>query len=94
MSKQTTEQRRANYLATVSPMYRGIVERAFAGDGGRMNAIKGKCLDCCNFDRAEVAACTVAICPLHSFRPKYGGDAGEDGAIPGQNDPDTGDSSN
>ena len=32
-------------------------------------AIKAKCLSCCNFDRAEVAGCTVVICPLHRFRP-------------------------
>ncbi len=60
--------RRAEHLATVPASLRGVFERAFGGKS-RATAIRAKCLDCCHFSRAEVAGCTVVICPLHSVRP-------------------------
>ena len=51
---------------------RGTLTRAFAGSGGRSNAIKAKCLNCCHFDRDAVTNCTVILCPLHAFRPAFG----------------------
>ena len=44
---------------------------AFAGTLSPRQAIKAKCLDCCGYDRAEVAGCTVVLCPLHSYRPLF-----------------------
>lgn len=32
-------------------------------------AVKIKCLSCCNYDRDEVANCTVVTCALHPVRP-------------------------
>ena len=59
----------AELLATVGEASRGIMERAFAGKSSPRAAIKAKCLDCCDFDRAEVSACAVILCPLNAYRP-------------------------
>ena len=32
-------------------------------------AVALKCLDCCAFQRAEVAACEITACSLHHLRP-------------------------
>jgi hypothetical protein len=62
--------RRQGFLASaVPPSARRSVARAFAGSASPRQAIKAKCLDCCGYDRAEVAGCTVIVCPLHSYRP-------------------------
>lgn len=60
------------FLVTVPPMYRGIIDRALRGENSRANAIKAKCLDCCCYVRDEVEHCTVVLCPLHAYRPRYG----------------------
>jgi hypothetical protein len=61
---------RAEFLArSVPASARGIVERAFTGKASPRAAVKAKCLDCSGYDRAEVAACTVILCPLHAYRP-------------------------
>src|SRR5262245_50952604 len=66
----TAATKRADFLArVVPPSARGIVERAFVGKASPRAAIKAKCLDCCCYDRGEVVACTVVLCPLHSYRP-------------------------
>jgi len=59
----------AAFLRSVPTGSRGAVGRAFAGTASPRSAIKAKCLDCCHFERAEVAACTVILCPLHPYRP-------------------------
>lgn len=64
--------RRAEYLATLPKLSRGIVSAALDGAGSPRQAIKAKCLTCTNFDRAEVENCTVITCPLHAFRPYTG----------------------
>lgn len=60
---------RESYLAILPPSVKGIIERAFSGEASSRAAIKAKCLDCCHFDRALIAACAVVICPLHAYRP-------------------------
>jgi hypothetical protein len=60
---------RERYLAGVPISARGIVEKALQGASSPRAAIKAKCLDCCGFDRAEIRACRVLLCPLHAFRP-------------------------
>lgn len=41
---------------------------AYSGKS-KAKALKAKCLHCCNFQRAEVTACTTFACPLWSYRP-------------------------
>jgi hypothetical protein len=66
---KTGGSRLERYLDGVPTSAKGIVTRAHRKTGGRQNAIKAKCLDCCNWDRDEVANCTVLVCPLHPWRP-------------------------
>ena len=44
---------------------------AYAGKS-RANAMKAKCYSCADFQRNEVALCTVQTCPLYAFRPNAG----------------------
>lgn len=62
-------QKLKKYLDGIPVSARGIVSRAMAKTGGRMNAIKAKCLDCCHFNRKEVRLCSVITCPLNPWRP-------------------------
>jgi hypothetical protein len=68
VKRGTIEADRAQYLATVPVSSRGILRRAFVGKS-RAGAVKAKCLDCCHFDREEIANCLVILCPLHPYRP-------------------------
>lgn len=61
-----------------SPKLHGIFARAFAGNS-RSAAVKAKCLDCCCYQRIEVAKCTTLACPLWPYRPYQ---AGEDDDTP------------
>jgi hypothetical protein len=70
MSASDVEATRREFLASsVPPSVRRIMARAFARGASPRQAIKAKCLDCCCYDRAEVAGCTVVLCPLHPYRP-------------------------
>lgn len=62
-------EKQSDYLENVPPSATGILERAFSRTGGRANAVKAKCLQCCNYVREEVRECTVLLCPLHPWRP-------------------------
>jgi hypothetical protein len=42
---------------------------AKARKGSTPSMIALKCLDCCCWDKGEVAACPVTSCPLHPLRP-------------------------
>jgi hypothetical protein len=44
---------------------------AKAQKGNTRSLIALKCLDCCCWEKNEVAACPVVSCPLHPLRP-YG----------------------
>jgi len=48
--------------------YRKIMERAFSGNS-KAAAIKGFCLRCVGYVRAEVKNCSAHSCPLHQYRP-------------------------
>lgn len=74
------EQKQELYLKTSPILYRNVIKRALHKQGGRMNAIKAKCLACANFERVEVGNCTVILFPLHPWRP-YQDKAGPVGAI-------------
>jgi hypothetical protein len=67
--RDTEAERREFLAATVPPSARRLMLRTFAGKASPRQAIKAKCLDCCGYDRAEVANCTVVLCPLHAYRP-------------------------
>lgn len=51
-----------------SPMYRGVYKRAVTTKS-RAAAVHAKCLECCGWQRVEVANCTVQGCPLWRYRP-------------------------
>jgi hypothetical protein len=44
---------------------------AKAREGKMRSLIALKCLDCCCWEKSEVAACPVTSCPLYALRP-YG----------------------
>lgn len=79
MTTPTTEApNRERYMASVPAKYRGIAERAFAGQGSKGNAIKAKCLDCTSYVRADIEHCRVVLCPLYEFRPRSEGRASQE----------------
>ena len=57
------------YIATVPEKSRKLMERAIEGRTSPRQCIKAKCLSCCNFDRAQAAACNVQVCPLYEVNP-------------------------
>lgn len=65
----TTIDRRAKELETCSPMYRGVIAKAYKGKASPRGAIKAMCLYCQGYVRAEIAACTSPACPLWEYRP-------------------------
>ena len=73
MTRAMPTSKQAEYVAKAPPLYQGVFGKAFTGDS-RVAAIKAKCLTCSNFQRVEVAECTVLTCPLHSVRPYQKGD--------------------
>jgi hypothetical protein len=48
--------------------YRGIYDRAVKGRSLR-SAVNAQCLECCCWQRREIALCSDAGCPLHRVRP-------------------------
>lgn len=61
--------KQTEYVATMPEKSRKLIERAFDGTTSPRQIIKAKCLACCNFDRAEAAACSVQLCPLYALNP-------------------------
>ena len=51
--------------------YQGIYDRAMSGKS-RKAAIRAFCLECCGWERNEVALCTDPGCPLFPYRPYKG----------------------
>lgn len=45
-----------------------IVERYMARIKNRATAIRARCIQCCNGQPSEVAACPATSCALHPFR--------------------------
>lgn len=45
-----------------------LFSNVFTLKKSRTAALKAKCLDCCLYDKTEVAKCENFLCPLHSFR--------------------------
>lgn len=64
------EARVADYLTRAVPeKHRLATGRALRGQVPRSVAVRIKCLQCCNYEREEVAACGVVTCALHPVRP-------------------------
>jgi hypothetical protein len=66
---KTRDEVRADEVSSTPALSQGIVARALAGEGSPRQAIKARCLQCSNFQRDEVANCTVIRCALWQFRP-------------------------
>ena len=66
---KTRAEQVAKIVGNAPVSMRGILERAFAGEAGRTNAIKAMCLVCTSFDRETVRDCTGWSCPLWKWRP-------------------------
>lgn len=57
------------YIAAAPVLSRRLVQRALECNAAPRQAIKAKCLTCCNYERHEVERCAVQTCPLWAYRP-------------------------
>ena len=58
------------HVGAVPSYARAHAAKARKGKVGSLIALK--CLDCCNWQKTEVAACPVTTCPLYPLRPYRG----------------------
>ena len=56
-------------LEATTPMYRGVMVKAYEGKASPRAAIKAKCLECCSYERETIKSCTCFSCPLWLYRP-------------------------
>ncbi len=56
-------------MAEASPLYRTIMEKAYASTASPRSAIKAQCLQCVGYIRDDVTHCTGFACPLWGYRP-------------------------
>jgi len=56
------------YREVIPDAYLNIYDKAIKRTS-RVAAVKAKCLDCTNWQRAEVRLCAVFSCPLWAYRP-------------------------
>lgn len=61
--------RQAEEIANTPALSRLLVARALDGTASPRKAIKARCLQCSNYQRDEIANCTVYCCALWQFRP-------------------------
>ena|ERR1017187_4860033 len=54
--------------------YYPLFYRVYAGQLGKVAAIKAKCLDCSCWQQGAITNCTVQTCPLWSIRPYQKGE--------------------
>jgi hypothetical protein len=63
--EQIEERRRG-----IPKMYKGIYDKAVSENNrNRKSAITAQCLECCGWQRIEVAKCSDMACPLWLLRP-------------------------
>ena len=67
---KTKNEKIEKYLNRVPESQKGIFQKAFLGKS-KATALKAKCLDCTNFQRAEIENCEIITCPIHPYKP-YG----------------------
>jgi hypothetical protein len=58
-----------SYYQRIPKAYRLLLIKNYNNRASKSNAIKGKCLDCRNFNRNEIIDCKVRYCSLWNFRP-------------------------
>jgi hypothetical protein len=70
---ETAQDRRAatvaKRLADCAPMFRPVMEKAYAGKSSPGKAIKAQCLICVGYDREAIRSCSGYSCPLWHYRP-------------------------
>ena len=74
----TREEKINERLRQMPVSCRATYRRAVSGKSLR-SAINSQCLECCGWDRREVAACTDTGCPLWAVRPYQGDSQDGDG---------------
>ena len=57
------------YCKQINKQDQGVVKAALKGSASLKRAIGAKCLDCCAWQKNEVAKCTAVLCPLWMYRP-------------------------
>jgi len=55
-------------MADMPKAYRKVYQRAMTGRS-RKAAMRAMCLECCGWQRVEVANCSAPNCPLYPYRP-------------------------
>ena len=78
---RTREERIAKRRGDMPKVYRGIYDRAAAGNRLRA-AVNSFCLECVCWQREEVRLCTALACPLYPYRPYQLNDAGDAISVP------------
>lgn len=68
-SRSATSAAQAALVARAPVKHQVALRKSFAGGLSPRQAIRVKCLDCCGYERAEVAECRVVTCPLWAIRP-------------------------
>lgn len=58
-----------NFYKRVPKVFRNMFVKNYFNKTSKTMAIKGKCLDCSNFDREEITNCHMRQCALWNFRP-------------------------
>ena len=61
--------KQTDYIAAAPTSFAGVLQRASEACASPRQAIKAKCLTCCNYQRNEISNCTVRLCPLWGYRP-------------------------
>jgi hypothetical protein len=56
------------WFSKIPKVYQANYETAISGSS-RAAAVKAKCLDCTNWQRAEISCCPVDTCPLWPYKP-------------------------
>ncbi len=84
-AEPTTKERQADYVDTCPLKHQQAVRKSLAGGLSPRSAIRVKCLTCSCFQRDEVTACTVVLCPLWAIRP-YQKDSRPQGAAEKEQD--------
>lgn len=72
MAETATQQHEADWEARRRRRVPSWAEKRYSralGGKSRGAAIAAMCLECCGYDRREVAACPATACPLHPYRP-------------------------
>jgi hypothetical protein len=83
-----SDARTAEYLSTIPLKYQTLQARALAGTLAPRQAIKARCQQCSNFQRAEITHCTVCTCALWALRPYQHADETEEAAPEKANAPE------